>query len=112
MGTEKSLTLLDIAEEASCFLKALANQNRLMILSLLLKREHTVGELAELLPISQPGVSQHLARMRQEDVVTARRKGTQIYYSIQHPHVKELLLALQQRYTQAEQIPDDCESER
>ncbi len=94
---QEGITSITEALEAAAFLKAVANHNRLLMLTLLVEREYTVGEMAETLSLSQPSVSQHLAKMRLEDIVAARKQGTQVYYSIQHPYVKELLSALQHR---------------
>lgn len=70
------------ARKASDFLKALAHENRLLILCLLAERERSVTELEELLALSQPTVSQQLARLRLDGIVEARRDGRTIYYSL------------------------------
>ncbi len=70
------------ARKASDFLKALAHENRLMILCLLAERERSVTELEGLLALSQATVSQQLARLRHEGLVETRRDGRAIYYSL------------------------------
>jgi DNA-binding transcriptional ArsR family regulator len=70
------------ARAASGFLKALAHEARLMILCDLLRGEKSVGELEALLSRRQSTVSQQLARLRLEGLVSARRDGKTIYYSI------------------------------
>ncbi len=70
------------AREASDFLKALAHESRLMILCGHLHGERSVGELEALLSRRQSTVSQQLACLRLEGLVTARRDGRAIYYSI------------------------------
>lgn len=70
------------ARKASDFLKALAHENRLLILCLLAERERSVTELEELLHLSQPTVSQQLARLRLDGIVDTRRDGRTIYYSL------------------------------
>lgn len=70
------------AEEASAFLKALAHEGRLMILCHLASGEKSVTELEQLLSSRQAAVSQQLARLRLEGLVTTRRDGKAIYYSL------------------------------
>jgi DNA-binding transcriptional ArsR family regulator len=63
-------------------LKCLAQPRRLMILDYLRDGEKSVGELAELLGLPQPNVSQHLAALRAQDIVATRREGNTIFYSL------------------------------
>jgi DNA-binding transcriptional ArsR family regulator len=70
------------ARQASDFLKALANEHRLLLLCLLAERERSVTELEELLSLRQTTVSQQLARLRLDGLVTTRRDGKTIYYSL------------------------------
>ena len=70
------------ARQASEFLKALSHESRLMILCLLMQQERSVTELEQLLGIRQASVSQQLQRLRGERLVTTRRVGKQIYYSL------------------------------
>jgi DNA-binding transcriptional ArsR family regulator len=70
------------ARAASDFLKALAHENRLLLLCLLSERERSVTELEELLSLRQTTVSQQLARLRLDDLVTTRRDGKTVYYSL------------------------------
>lgn len=70
------------AEQASRLLKALANEKRLMILCLLADRERTVGELNALLDLSQSALSQHLAVLREDGLVSTRREAQSIVYSM------------------------------
>jgi DNA-binding transcriptional ArsR family regulator len=70
------------AKKASAFLKALAHENRLMILCILAEGEKSVGELEELLSLRQPTVSQQLARLRANGLVAPRRDGKTIYYRL------------------------------
>lgn len=75
------------AETAAAFLKALAHEGRLMILCHLQSGEKSVTELEHLLSSRQAAVSQQLARLRLEELVSSRRDGKTIYYSIQDPKV-------------------------
>lgn len=70
------------AEEAARLLRSLGNPNRLMILCLLSGGEMAVSELNASLPLSQSALSQHLAVLREEGLVTTRREGQTIYYSV------------------------------
>ena len=63
-------------------LRALANERRLAIVSILGKGEHAVGELERLIGIEQSAVSQHLARLRAAGLVNRRRDGQTIYYRL------------------------------
>lgn len=70
------------AVAASNLLKALANEQRLMILCNLASNEMSVGELNELLPLSQSALSQHLAVLREAGIVQTRRDGQTVHYSL------------------------------
>lgn len=73
------------AADAASFLKALSHEGRLMILCHLSSGERSVTELEELLGARQAAVSQQLARLRAEGLVSARRDGKAILYSIRDP---------------------------
>lgn len=70
------------ARKASELLKALSHETRLLILCNLNDGEKTVGELEGSLGLQQAVVSQQLARLRADDLVTTRREGRQVYYRI------------------------------
>jgi DNA-binding transcriptional ArsR family regulator len=70
------------AQKASDLMKTLGHKDRLMVLCHLTSGEKSVGELAGLLDIPQSPLSQHLARMRKESLVSTRREAQTIYYSI------------------------------
>ena len=86
--------MAESAREASGFLKALAHESRLMILCNLLDGEKSVGELEALLARRQSTVSQQLARLRLEGLVSARRDGKTIYYSIASDKARSIISAL------------------
>ena len=80
-------------------LKALGNQRRLMLLCKLVEHgEVTVGDLARDVNLSQSACSQHLARMRDEGLVTYRRESQTLWYSIADARVEALLATLYQLY--------------
>lgn len=70
------------ALKASSFLKAISHEGRLMILCHLASGEKSVTQLEELLSARQAAVSQQLSRLRLEGLVTPRRDGKTIYYSL------------------------------
>ena len=70
------------ARRASDFLKALAHESRLMILCILAEGEKSVSELEDILNLRQPTVSQQLARLRADGLVSTRRDGKAIYYML------------------------------
>ena len=86
------------ADQASTLLKALGNRHRLIIVCQLTEKERSVGELAELLNIRDSTVSQHLALLRKDGLVTARRDGQTIWYSIGSPQARELVRTLYRVY--------------
>lgn len=79
------------ARRASDFLKALSHENRLLLLCLLAERERTVTELENLLSLRQPMVSQQLARLRLDRLVTTRRDGKAMYYSLANDDVRRVI---------------------
>ena len=76
------MNIHESAKRASTFLKSLANENRLVILCALADGEKNVGELEGILGIRQPTLSQQLARLRADNIVTTRRESKQIFYSL------------------------------
>jgi DNA-binding transcriptional ArsR family regulator len=82
------------SENAANFLKLLASGPRLLILCQLVEGEQNVGTLAERTGLRMTTVSQHMALMRAQNVVTTRRDGTTIYYSLASPIVEEVLAVL------------------
>lgn len=87
--------ILAHAAEASDFLKALANEQRLCILCSLLDRPLTVGELNAEVDLSQSALSQHLAVLREGGLVTAERQAQSITYSVPEGDVRRVLGVLQ-----------------
>jgi len=70
------------ADKAAKLLKSLANAHRLMILCRLHEGEASVSELEAQIPLAQSALSQHLARLRHEGIVTTRREAQTIYYDL------------------------------
>jgi DNA-binding transcriptional ArsR family regulator len=86
------------AAQASALLKSLSNPSRLLVLCALVTREHTAGELEELTGISQSAISQHLARLRDDDMVDTRRDAQRIFYSLKNQAVRAVLETLHGLY--------------
>ena len=84
------------ADRASELLKALSNRHRLLIICQLIDGERSVGELAEFLNLRDSTVSQHLALLRKDGLVAARRDAQTIYYSIASDPAREILKTLYQ----------------
>jgi len=84
------------ADQASELLKALSNRHRLLIICQLIDGERSVGELAEFLNLRDSTVSQHLALLRKDGLVAARRDAQTIYYSIASDPAREVLKTLYQ----------------
>ena len=89
------------AAEVAGTLRALANERRLMILCKLVEwGEGTVNSLAETVGLSQSALSQHLAKMREEGLVTYRRESQSLWYRIADPRIEDLLVTLHKLYCQ------------
>lgn len=89
------------APEAAAFLKALSHEGRLMILCHLAGGEKSVTELEALLGQRQAAVSQQLARLRLEGLVSTRRDGKAIYYALQDGRVLALVRLLPEMFGKA-----------
>ncbi|WP_251978146.1 ArsR/SmtB family transcription factor [Salinicola avicenniae] len=79
---------------ATAALKAVANESRLRILCLLLQGERSVTEINRELTLSQSALSQHLAVLRQENLVTTRRSSQVIFYSLNGEVAERLIQTL------------------
>lgn len=84
--------------DAANLLKAMANENRLRILCLLDGSELSVSELNARLALSQSALSQHLAILRREGLVTTRRCSQTIYYSLQGTEARTVVETLARLY--------------
>jgi DNA-binding transcriptional ArsR family regulator len=93
-GGQDIVVLAGHARKASDILKALSHETRLLILWLLSESEKSVSELEELLELPQAAVSQQLARLRFDHLVSARREGRMIHYSISDPEVSAIAASL------------------
>jgi len=87
-------TLEQNALRASTLLKAMSNPHRLMILCQLATGEMRVGELEEVIGLSQSALSQHLARLRRDNLVKTRREAQTIFYSLVGPEARSVIETL------------------
>jgi ArsR family transcriptional regulator, virulence genes transcriptional regulator len=88
------------AGRASDLLKALGNAHRLVILCELMGGERSVGELVRRVGLSQSALSQHLARLRRDELVRTRRAAQTIYYSLSGHHARAVIETLDRLYGQ------------
>lgn len=97
LATQQRPTLphFEPRDRASAVLKAMANAHRLKILCHLSREEASVSELERVIGLSQSALSQHLAKLRQEDLVKTRRHAQTIYYSLEGNIATQVLKALQ-----------------
>jgi ArsR family transcriptional regulator, virulence genes transcriptional regulator len=84
------------ASKAARIMKSLGNEKRLMILCKLMELgEMSVIPMAEAVGLSQSALSQHLARMREEELVDFRRDGQTLFYRVSDPNVNRIIKTLQ-----------------
>lgn len=96
--SEIKLDRVTLYEFHAQFCKTLADANRLLIIAELIKGEKSVSDLASALGLNQSNVSKHLSLMRERGLVSARREGVSVYYSLSDPRIFqaiELLIRVQ-----------------
>jgi DNA-binding transcriptional ArsR family regulator len=102
MDTADAFALKKLAKqagEAAQLLKLLGNEKRLLILCFLAVRgEMTVGELVGVVKLSQSALSQHLARLREDGLVTFRRTSQTLHYSVADKRALRVLQVLKEIY--------------
>lgn len=86
------------ATQAANLLKAMSNEHRLLVLCHLGGKEMSVTELNACINLSQSSLSQHLARLRKDELVKTRRESQTIYYSIANNVVVKLISILQDQF--------------
>lgn len=96
------------AHQATRVLKAMANEHRLLILCQLVGRECSVNELVRLIGLSQSALSQHLAKLRRDQLVRTRRQAQTIYYSLASREIEAILATLYDLYCRAESRGETC----
>lgn len=87
------------AAEAAALLRLLANENRLLILcELVMEDEMSVGDLTREVGLSQSALSQHLAKMREDGLLSTRREAQTVFYRLADPNAARLLALLKNIY--------------
>ena len=86
------------AEQAAALLKALANEQRLMIVCNLLEGSMSVGEINECVDLSQSALSQHLAILREAQIVTTSREAQSIRYALPQGVVTKIVAVLHREF--------------
>lgn len=100
----------DIAEKAgiaASFLKGIASPHRLAILCELATSEKNVTELIEATGIAQTSMSQHLNKLKDEQIVTFRRDHRTLYYTIDHPAVLKIMDVLYHEFCNDKENKDN-----
>ncbi len=82
------------ADEAVQLLSALSNRSRLMVLCILSEGELSVGDMHLRILLSQSALSQHLAKLRRDDLVSTRREAQTIYYSLKNDKATQVIALL------------------
>lgn len=95
-------TTLIKTDEIITLLKAVANIQRFTTIKALISGEKNVGELESCITLSQSALSQHLARLRRDNIVQTRREAQQIYYSLNNDNVVSLMKYLDGLPTRAQ----------
>ena len=90
--------LQENASQAASLLKAMSHESRLMILCSLLGNEMSVGELNEIITLSQSALSQHLAALRKANLVSTRKEAQTVFYSVTHEAPSQVIGVLKNIY--------------
>ena len=98
------------ASDAAGLMKALGNESRLMILCTLASGERSVGELNDIVPLSQSALSQQLARLRQQGLVETRRESQTIFYSLAPGPADRVIHLLHDIYCGTPDAAEACQS--
>lgn len=106
MGEGNRERMIRSAERAAVFLKAISHEGRLLILCHLVDGEKSVSELEDLLSARQAAVSQQLARLRYEGLVTTRREGKTIHYRLSDERPRQILELLHDMFCRETDVPD------
>ena len=96
--------MLIAADQACELLKALSNRHRLLILCHLIEGEKSVGQLAEFLGIRDSTVSHHLALLRKDRLIAARRNGQTIWYRIDSIAARQVVETLYATFCATESL--------
>ena len=101
----RKLTDLKALEQAAECLKTLAHPHRLRIVQMLLKKDYTVGELAEACGIPSAMTSEHLRLMQRCGFLGSEKDGRSVYYKVIEPHLENILTCIESRFGCDEALP-------
>jgi len=103
IDTQKMRDLEASAERVSAILKAIGNDKRILLLCKIVENGEVVaGSLVGIAGLSQSAMSQHLAKLRDEGIITFRRDGQTLWYRLADPNIKELIVTLHRLYCNVE----------
>ena len=111
MNAEATMDLETVrrsAHEACRLMKTLSNPDRLLLLCQLMQGEKRVGELEELVGVVQPTLSQQLGVLRDEGLVSTRREGKHIYYSICSTPAMQVMGVLYDQFCSKDKEQPSC----
>ena len=111
MANERLKTIQENALRASTLLKAMSNQHRLMVLCQLVPGEKCVSDLEQIIGLSQSALSQHLARLRRDNLVSTRREAQTIYYSLSGEEASAVIETLYSLYCETNATLHDNDQE-
>lgn len=104
LALEDDVFFRDKMDEAAKLLKLIGNENRLLVLYLLLQcGELSVGAIHQHMSLGQSALSQHLGRMREQGLITYRRECQTLYYRISSPDIEKIVATLKDIYCPEEQ---------
>ncbi|MDT8311264.1 MAG: metalloregulator ArsR/SmtB family transcription factor [Methylophaga sp.] len=95
---QSTVQLAEHAQAAATLLKKMSNPHRLMLLCVLSAGEMSVTALNQKVPLSQSALSQHLASLREAQLVKNRKEGQTVYYQLQGDAAMRIIAVLQQIY--------------
>ncbi|MHB8108880.1 MAG: ArsR/SmtB family transcription factor [Syntrophorhabdaceae bacterium] len=93
MAADQDIEIIELQADVCA---ALGNPRRLQILNLLKDGEKSVSEMIESMEINKANMSQHLSILKQKGLVTSRRQGTTIFYSLTSPRISEACLIMRE----------------
>ncbi|MBS2036442.1 winged helix-turn-helix transcriptional regulator [bacterium] len=91
-------TITELRRFKAEFFQALSHPTRIAILELLRAGEQSTGALIEKLGVEQANASQHLAVLRSKRIVANRKVGNQVFYSVRHPLIVQVLDAMKEYF--------------
>ena len=93
--------------EMEKFGKGIGNASRYGIVEALLKGRKTVGELTNIVKLSQPAVSQHLKTLKSSNLVVDERRGKEVFYAVNTEYLLALLTNLSSDVTECKKLKQD-----